>query len=72
MTNTFTPVLVSNWKERVVGGYKLHSGWALKDAQGELVSLNRGIPWMPCGGKAAVSLVAASGLLDYTPVAAQS
>ena len=71
MQNTFTPVQLAGWKERVVGGYVLHSGWALQDAAGALVSFTGSAPWMPRGGKRAVLEVAASGLSDYTPMAAQ-
>ncbi|CAN7190287.1 hypothetical protein [Acidovorax sp. LjRoot117] len=72
MHNTFTPVRVCNWKERVQGGYKLHSGWALQDSAGRLVSFTPGKPWLPRGGKAAAEMVAAAGLADYATVDAQT
>jgi hypothetical protein len=72
MINTFTPVRVCNWKELVPGGYKLHSGWALQDGAGRLVSFRAGVPWIPRGGKAAVEMVAAGGLTEYATVGAQA
>ncbi len=71
MHNKFTPVRVCDWKERVPGGYKLHSGWALQDAAGRLLSFRAGVPWIPRGGKAAVEMVAAEPPLQYCTVDAQ-
>lgn len=69
--NTLTPVKLAGWKEPVPGGYVLHSGWALRDTAGALVSFTGRSPWMPRGGKRATQEVAASGLHAYTAVAAQ-
>lgn len=72
MNTTFTPVRVCNWKERVPGGYKLHSGWALQDAAGRLLSFRAGVPWIPRGGKSAVEMVAADAPTEYSTVEAQA
>lgn len=72
MPNTFTPVRVCHWKKRVPGGYALHSGWALQDSTGRLLSFRAGVPWIPRGGKAAVEMVAADAPAAYNTVEAQS
>ena len=72
MANTFTPVRVRNWQEIVPGGYKLHSGWALQDTAGRLLSFRAGVPWIPRGGKSAVDMVAAEPPAEYSSVAPQA